>query len=168
MSEYLFSDNKEPSLTHPLVYAGYLFFQLYSHTTLYQDKGEHVIVTTQYTEPKFRFKRKSRASKEGSDVESAMTTSATQAPSRTGTNGTLRAHSLLNPLTNAGPGNFDTNQTIAEIGDDHAEEEEEEEKVQMNLPVTVGLLVTVTVVSLQSGLPTPYQRLMIAPLSLSL
>ncbi|KAF9048710.1 Sodium/calcium exchanger protein-domain-containing protein [Panaeolus papilionaceus] len=127
------------------IYAGYLFFQLYSHTTLYQDKGEHVIVTTQYTEPKFRFKRKSRASKEGSDVESAMTTSATQAPSRTGTNGTLRAHSLLNPLTNAGPGNFDANQTIAENGDVHEEKEEEEEKVQMNLPVTVGLLVSVTV-----------------------
>ncbi|PPQ99158.1 hypothetical protein CVT24_009348 [Panaeolus cyanescens] len=109
------------------IYAGYLFFQLYSHTALYQDQGEHVIASTRYTEPKFRFRRKPMPTKEHtqlSDVETAITT-ATQTTSRTAT----ELHST------------DTNGVIAVNGEDL----EEEEKLQMNLTVTIGLLVSVTV-----------------------
>lgn len=57
------------SLLH-VVYAGYLWFQLYSHTSLYQDEGDDVAKSTAYSPRSHHFlPRKNR------DVETSQGTS---------------------------------------------------------------------------------------------
>ncbi|KAJ3515490.1 hypothetical protein NLJ89_g1724 [Agrocybe chaxingu] len=104
------------------IYAGYLAFQLYSHTALYDDHGIHTNKTTVYDSPKFyipKFRRRNM------DTEAAPITTI---PSRTTSNTTL-------PPINA---------PILEEGR-QKEEVEEVETPQMSVAMTIGLLVAITV-----------------------
>ncbi|CAA7267140.1 unnamed protein product [Cyclocybe aegerita] len=104
------------------IYAGYLAFQLYSHTALYDDHGIHTNKTTSYDSPKFyvpKFRRRNK------DTETA--------PITTTVNG--KASSTTLPPINA---------PILEEGR-QKEEIEEVETPQMSVAMTIGLLIAVTV-----------------------
>ncbi|KAF5371814.1 hypothetical protein D9615_009558 [Tricholomella constricta] len=103
------------------IYGGYLFFQLYSHKSLYEDSGDHVMKTATYSPraKKIRFKW---GKKSEETTESYTPTSRVESPSQE-TDSNVHGD-LENAVKN---------------------DKEEEEKPQMNLWTTVGLLVLVTV-----------------------
>jgi Ca2+:H+ antiporter len=103
-----------------------LFFQLYSHTTLYEDSGEHVIKSTKYI-PRH---------KKPKDVESV-------APTRSNTmaSGTVFSETISENNTAATVGNRPDVEANAET------EPEEEEVPQLSVWMSIALLVVITVVS---------------------
>lgn len=104
-----------------LVYAGYLWFQLYSHTSLYNDEGDNVAKSTIYS-PRTHHLRDHLPHRKNKDVESPGTsTVATEAECK------------------------DT-----ECKDTECKEAVELETPQMNVWTTIGLLVVITVVSYTS------------------
>jgi Ca2+:H+ antiporter len=131
-----------PPTTYPIVYAGYLSFQLYSHASLYEDKGDHSIQSTNYTSPKFRFKRvRNNLHLHHRDVESSTPIAA----SRTGTatSEVFSEGSQVQLHGQLGLTRFDQ-----EHHEQPIEEKEEEEAVpKLSLWMTVALLAIVTVVS---------------------
>jgi len=105
------------------IYGSYLFFQLYSHATLYEDKGAHVIKSTKYAPRPKKIKNK-----ETEEIPS---------PSRSNT---------TTSATMVTPGNAITWAPDLENGQAPKEEEEEEaEEPMLSLWMTIGLLVVVTV-----------------------
>jgi Ca2+:H+ antiporter len=109
------------------VYVAYLAFQLYSHTGLYEDKGDHNAKTTAYDKPKFTLSRVRRRFGD-KDLEKSK------------------------PTEQAGFAMTDAPQTLSPGGPPPVEEpqitevEEEEEQPQMSLMMSLGLLVAVTAV----------------------
>lgn len=130
-------------MPHIIVYAAYLFFQLYSHTALYQDKGEHSIVSTDYATPKFGMKaiRNFRHRHDAADIE-ASTTGSTRAP-----NGADSVESSQT-MTSGSPAHVRYEDSAhTHVPTITEKEHDEEEKPSLSVAVTVGLLVVVTVVS---------------------
>lgn len=105
---------------------GYLAFQLYSHTALYEDDNEHVVKTTAYVTPKFHLRhiRKRFADLEKSRHPIQET-----------------SHSLTDEPQTLSPG-ADATFPVEEP----RTEEEEEEQPQLNVWMSLGLLVVITVV----------------------
>jgi len=99
-----------------IIYAGYLWFQLYSHTSLYNDEGDNVAKSTIYS-PRTHHLRDHLPHRKNKDVESPGTsTVATEAECK------------------------DT-----ECKDTECKEAVELETPQMNVWTTIGLLVVITV-----------------------
>jgi len=114
----------------------YLAFQLYSHPNLYADKGEHVVATTAYVEPKFRLTRLRKHLKERDVEKSRGQSERSESPAITDSNQThspepSTATAFIQPMQNV---------------EEESEEEVEVEEPQLNLWTSVGLLVVVTVV----------------------
>ncbi|KIM39774.1 hypothetical protein M413DRAFT_446688 [Hebeloma cylindrosporum] len=133
------------------IYAGYLAFQLYTHTALYEDKGIHSIATTAYTSPKFnlhhRFKhRKDIESPRPDDI---LTSPLTQSPlPRVGTDASTTLPPSLMTQSSAPHGPVEQSILQAHVEFEEKEkkkEEEEEETPQLSLWMTIGLLIVVTV-----------------------
>lgn len=109
----------------------YLAFQLYSHTGLYEDKGDHNVKTTAYDKPKFRLTRIRRRFAE-KDLEKSKPTEQEAGLSVTDAPQTLSPRTLEPPSVEE--------PQITE------EAEEVEEQPQLNVTMSLGLLVAVTVV----------------------
>ena len=114
------------------VYAGYLSFQLYSHAALYDDKN-NAFKTTNYTSPKFRIPR--RLKHFHKDAEAGIVEA-------TNTNGTTSVESSQTLPT--------IENRVQDIHAPIPEREEEVETPMLSLWMTIGLLVTVTVVRTHS------------------
>ncbi|PPQ69173.1 hypothetical protein CVT26_003547, partial [Gymnopilus dilepis] len=109
------------------IYAGYLSFQLYSHAALYDDKN-NAFKTTNYTSPKFRIPRRLKhfhKDAEAGNVEA------------NNTNGTTSVESSQTLPT--------IENRVQDIHAPIPEREEEVETPMLSLWMTIGLLVTVTV-----------------------
>ncbi|TFK40301.1 Sodium/calcium exchanger protein-domain-containing protein [Crucibulum laeve] len=105
------------------IYGGYLFFQLYSHTALYQDKGEHVIQSTKYT----KREKKGKTTKVPQEKAESALVATGSSNNQDGLNGnTPTAHD-------------------PEAVSVSTDGEEEEETPQMSVAFTIGLLCVVTV-----------------------
>ncbi|GLB40192.1 putative Ca(2) cation antiporter (CaCA) (TC 2.A.19) family protein [Lyophyllum shimeji] len=106
------------------IYCGYLVFQLYSHKNLYQDTGDHVMKTIHYAPEVNKMKKikffRSHKDEEKADDVPARTASPTQETQ-------------------------ETNSTTHDLEKGERAKEEEEEIPQLNLWMTAGLLVVVTV-----------------------
>jgi Ca2+:H+ antiporter len=112
-----------------LIYAAYLSFQLYSHTALYDDKGVHSVRTTKYASPKFRIPRRMHM-RHFKDPE-AMQPQAAQFGTES-----MESSQTLPPHT----------RFVEEPHIPIDEKEEEEEAIPMlSLWMTIGLLISVTV-----------------------
>ncbi|KAF8149859.1 Sodium/calcium exchanger protein-domain-containing protein [Crassisporium funariophilum] len=119
------------------IYAGYLWFQLVSHTDLYQDSGKHVIESTSYGQPNKLLARLRRKK----DVEFQETKQpATRSSTMTGS-------TMSGPTTHGGvPSGVQNGSLTTHVEETSAEEEEEEEELpQMSVWMTIVLLVIVTV-----------------------
>lgn len=132
-----------------IVYAAYLCFQLYSHTSLYDDKGEHTNESTNYAEPKFRIPKMI------TDKIHLHYHSQIDDPEI----GTLNTQMAQSPLSDslspisATDGFFplavttEENCVVDPPGLQPAAVMEDEEQPKMSFPMTIGLLVVVAVVS---------------------
>ena len=119
------------------VYASYLFFQLSSHKGLYQDDSEGIMESKKYDENPFKFK-KFRRGKQATVPQYADTALVSSPPSSP-----QPQVRFLTP--EAGKGDAadpESGQAVAPMI-----HEEETEEPQMSVPVSIGLLVAVTVVS---------------------
>lgn len=120
-------------LWQPTVYGSYLVFQLFSHKALYDEKHEDVFRSTQYP---------------GREKKKAMANGETN--SQAEANGSSIP---LNPVSSREPFQSSPTGSISQEHDAEAatvappQEEEEVEVPQMSVPMTIGLLVVVTVVS---------------------
>jgi Ca2+:H+ antiporter len=119
-----------------IIYASYLFFQLSSHKDLYQDDSKEIVQSKKYTENPFLFKRFRRAK---------------QAPAPQYTKTQLFASPVSSPQ-NQGRFLVPSEERTDHTADPEAGQavtpvpvEEETEDPQMSVPVTLGLLVAVTV-----------------------
>jgi Ca2+:H+ antiporter len=120
------------------VYASYLFFQLYSHATLYDETGDDVIKSIKYTprpNQKSLFKR--RRDDAPSDPESPVALCSTSVDGLT----------MENALSEAEP---ECQRIEAQA------EEEEEETPQLSVYMTLILLAVVTVVRCHSIICTTF------------
>ena len=114
-------------LTTYSVYGSYLVFQLFSHKTLYDDNHPDVFRSTKYA---------SRKKKE-------------EAPNGDGTGAPTNSSSIpLLQLLNVHASSIAGSSSSTNEDPEAATEEVEEEKPQMSVPLTIGLLVVVTVVRL--------------------
>ena len=118
----------------------YLAFQLYSHPALYADKGEHVIETKAYTEPKFRLTRLRKHLKEKDVEKSKGPSERSESPVITDS-----SNRTLSPEPSSTAAFVQPMQNVEE-----ELEVEVEEQPQLNLWTSVGLLVVVTVVWVHS------------------
>ena len=124
------------------VYAGYLWFQLVSHTILYADKGDHVLKSTQYAHGTRRFGLPPK--KKNQDSENAYATVSPSAVGRSTTlNGSQRS-AMEYAMSSLGTQVVEEPSAEGQV-DDGAQEEEE--TPQMSLLMTIILLIAVTVVS---------------------
>jgi Ca2+:H+ antiporter len=126
------------------VYVAYLAFQLYSHTGLYEDKGEHNVKTTAYDKPKFRLTTVRRRFAER-DLEKSKQAEQVAGPSLTDGDQTLS------------PGGVVT----LPVEEPQTTEEEEEEQPQLSVMMSLGLLVAVTVVYLNFRILHPFDLITI-------
>jgi len=110
------------------IYGGYLWFQLYSHTSLYDDDGDDVAKSTNYTPRTHRFRHR-----KNEDVESPVSTSGAiaEAEGKETTSKETTSKEATSKET--------TSKETTEV------EAEEMETPQMTIWVTLGLLVVVTV-----------------------
>ncbi|KAK7690798.1 hypothetical protein QCA50_005898 [Cerrena zonata] len=114
------------------VYLCYLFFQLFSHKQLYGDESGDITKSTRYVSGVMtRFNRPAKPATNGGIIDGS--TVALSPTSTSHQNGTTYPPST----TTAGPDE--------ELGHDHHEEEEEEQP-SMSLPLTIALLIVVTVI----------------------
>jgi len=104
-----------------IIYGGYLWFQLYSHTSLYNDEGDDVAKSTVYSPRTHHF----RPHRHNKDVESPASTSM-----------------LTGVITEAENKETENKETPEVV---EPPEEEELETPQMTVWVTMGLLAVVTV-----------------------
>lgn len=139
-----------------IVYVAYIIFQLWSHTSLYQDTSENLSENRKYEHPLVQGRsRKIRSRKSSNNNgEYRSTVSPLQSPDITIT--IVRSNtfnSVAGPLSNSIL-NENENTTAHNLIDNekyqNEEDEKEEEIPTMSLLVTIILLVTVTVVSLSS------------------
>ncbi|KAH0831412.1 hypothetical protein J3R83DRAFT_14083 [Lanmaoa asiatica] len=121
------------------IYSSYLFFQFFSHKSLYQDDSDEILESKKYRENPFKFKkfyhRKQPATSQC--IEPPLVTSP---PSST------QQHVLPSA---AGDGTSHATQPTSDPESGDAvplmQSNEETEEPQMNVPVSFGLLVVVTV-----------------------
>ncbi|KAF5327137.1 hypothetical protein D9619_004924 [Psilocybe cf. subviscida] len=174
------------------IYAGYLFFQLYSHPDLYEDTGEHNIVSTKYKDgPKFYIPKKitkkihlhhhlhnleSGSKQRVNDIEMASGSGIIDTSKPLVSSPKVQEGGQFEPLemdpsddepvgessarSNRVTGSFRRNRTVEFEGDpplnrndtiaespegSHSEKEAEEEPM-LSMWMTIGLLVTVTII----------------------
>ncbi|KAF9565232.1 calcium/proton exchanger [Agrocybe pediades] len=125
------------------IYAAYLSFQLYSHTALYSD---HATGTTQYDSPKFRVPeqfRYRRNHKVNGDVENSNGTASTAIASHGAPSPAALSHRTTSIPSD---GQALSDQAIPQQDGAHSTNHPEgEEEPNLSLPVTLGLLVVITV-----------------------
>lgn len=114
-----------------LVYASYLFFQFFSHKSLYQDDSEEVVGSKKYSENPFKFKRFQRGKQ----------------PTKPKNFERLLIDSPLVDLCAEEDGTAPPAQPASDPETNVAQVEEETEEPQMSVSISLGLLVVVTVVS---------------------
>lgn len=123
-----------------LVYGSYLFFQLFSHKGLYQDDNEEIVESKRYAVNPFKIK-KLRRGKQPATPQYAETPLVISPPSspqpRFLTPEDRPAHGAK-PTSDPESGHVVAPMLL----------EDETEEPQMSVPVSVGLLAVVTVVSL--------------------
>ncbi|KAJ7619477.1 Calcium/proton exchanger [Roridomyces roridus] len=108
------------------IYGSYLFFQLYSHATMYGDQSGDITKSTQYGPTKNKYLKKLRH-----------------------VNGVNGEKPMANGTATTSPTATTTQQTVSTTTDvEHGlpEQKEEEETLQLSLGVTLGLLIVVTVI----------------------
>ena len=115
-----------------LVYASYLFFQLFSHKALYQDDNEEIAESKRYNVNPFKIK-KFRHGKQ------AAAPQYTETPLVGSPQQQIRFTALGDGTTHAA-------QPTSDPESGHVEEEPEEPS--MSISVSIALLVSITVVSL--------------------
>ncbi|KAI0822456.1 calcium/proton exchanger [Trametes gibbosa] len=115
------------------IYGSYLVFQLFSHKTLYDERHPDVFKSTQYES---REKKKALAA--NGDAASQVTEGNGSSIPLTSVTGDRFQHSPTGSVSHE-------NDVEAATAAPSVSEEEEEEVPQMSVPMTIGLLVVVTV-----------------------
>ncbi|KAI0710014.1 Sodium/calcium exchanger protein-domain-containing protein [Earliella scabrosa] len=129
------------------IYGSFLVFQLFSHKDLYADNHEDTFVSTRYPSRKKKDDAKKMVEKQATTnghANGVANGTATDTPTGTLTGGEL-VSSPPSSRSNS-PEHHTTEQDVEGRGSvDRVGDEEEEETPQMSVPLTVGLLVVVTV-----------------------
>lgn len=146
-----------------LVYLCYLVFQLFSHKGLYEDSNDEIMKSKKYVNVKMPFKKHSRQSILGT-VNSAEPEIIVSGDTVASTSTHLNGGAMNIHDNTSSESHMATNASEAEAGrallhrEEHQEEVEEVEIPTMSLPMTIGLLAVVTVVSVSGS---PYFRYML-------
>ena len=106
-----------------LVYLSYLYFQLFSHSDLYEDTEVNVLKSTNYKAGKRPFQVPHQLHRKHAEASSG--------------------HDLTPPAENLDPVDADISHIDPEVG---SKTSVAEETPQMSIPMTISLLVAITVV----------------------
>ncbi|KAL1694306.1 Sodium/calcium exchanger protein-domain-containing protein [Schizophyllum commune] len=126
-----------------IIYGGYLWFQLYSHASMYDDKHGDIQKTNKYAprEKKLFDFKKNKGEAKVSSVESRTGTLTSRTPMMTEATRVESPNGGSAPLASA-----DTAHAVDLEAQHDEEDEEEEETPQLSLAMCIFLLVVVTVI----------------------